>query len=66
MSHSITESVRFYKYFCQKIGSEKIVKARRLTSICRNFAMSSKNLPHISSGSKGEGLNPKGSDYDIM
>ncbi|VDI63043.1 Hypothetical predicted protein [Mytilus galloprovincialis] len=43
-----------------------MAKVRRLTSICRDFSMSSKDLPHISSGSKGEGLNPKGSDYDIM
>ncbi|XP_052085369.1 uncharacterized protein LOC127722996 [Mytilus californianus] len=66
MSCSKTESLHFYKYLCQKIGSEEVVKARRLTLISTDVESSTKLLPQISSGSKGEGLNLKGSDHDIM
>lgn len=57
-----TESLHFYHYLCQKFGSEKEVKVRRLT-----FMAADTSSPiQISSGSKGEGLNLKGSDVDLM
>ncbi|XP_071177885.1 uncharacterized protein [Mytilus edulis] len=66
MSHSTTESLHFYKYLCQKIGSEKMVKARRLSYIRSDFRGTAIHFPEITSGSKGEGLDLKGSDLDIM
>ncbi|CAC5400321.1 unnamed protein product [Mytilus coruscus] len=66
MSHSKTESLHFYKYLCQKIGSETIVRARRLICITDDTTRSNKLIPVITSGSKGEGLNLYGSDIDIM
>ncbi|XP_063397368.1 uncharacterized protein LOC134681645 [Mytilus trossulus] len=66
MSHSKAECLHFYEYLCQKIGSETIVRARRLTSITDDATRSSKLIPNITSGSKGEGLDLKGSDIDIM
>ncbi|CAC5406048.1 unnamed protein product [Mytilus coruscus] len=65
MSHSETESLHFYEYLCQKIGSEEVVKVRRLTCISEDMRCS-KFISQISSGSKGEGLDLKGSDIDII
>ncbi|CAC5372331.1 unnamed protein product [Mytilus coruscus] len=53
----------FYEYLYQKIGSEEVVRTRRLTSVIRDIW--SRN-EIITSGSKGERLNLKGSDVDIM
>ncbi|XP_071139011.1 cyclic GMP-AMP synthase-like receptor 2 [Mytilus edulis] len=66
MSHSKSESLHFYEYLCQKIGSKKVVSARRLTYICRDLKGQLKDIPQITSGSKGEGVDIKGSDFDIM
>ncbi|CAC5369341.1 unnamed protein product [Mytilus coruscus] len=66
MSHQKSESLHFYKYLCQKIGSEKEITARRLAFICSDLQVSNKLFLNISSGSKGEGLDLKGSDTDIM
>ncbi|VDI83204.1 Hypothetical predicted protein [Mytilus galloprovincialis] len=57
------ESLNFYKYLCNKIGSEEVVKIRRLT-----YGISDIGHPNklITSGSKGEGLNLKTSDLDVM
>ncbi|CAG2253914.1 unnamed protein product [Mytilus edulis] len=66
MSHQKSESLHFYKYLCQKIGSEKEVTARRLAFICSDLQASNKLYLNISSGSKGEGLDLKGSDIDMM
>ncbi|VDI05585.1 Hypothetical predicted protein [Mytilus galloprovincialis] len=59
------KSLEFYAYLCQKVGSEEIVKSRRLLYTIGDIAMDN-NYPRISSGSKGEGLNFKGSDTDVM
>ncbi|CAG2215842.1 unnamed protein product [Mytilus edulis] len=61
MSVEKSESLHFYKYLCQQIGSEKIVRTRRL-------AFNIRDLGHkmVTSGSKGEGLNLNGSDLDVM
>ncbi|XP_071177881.1 uncharacterized protein [Mytilus edulis] len=66
MYHSKTESLYFYKYLCQKIGSEEIVKARRLARISSDFSSSNNLFPIIHSGSRGEGLDLVGSDLDVM
>ncbi|VDH98513.1 Hypothetical predicted protein [Mytilus galloprovincialis] len=58
-----SESLKFYKYLCQKIGSEKVVKTRRLAYTIRDMGHGQKM---ISSGSIGEGLNLNGSDFDYM
>ncbi|XP_071177883.1 uncharacterized protein [Mytilus edulis] len=65
MSYSKTESLHFYAYLCRKIGSEEVVKARRLLYISKDIHKQ-KHYIVITSGSKGEGLDLKGSDIDIM
>ncbi|XP_071162546.1 uncharacterized protein [Mytilus edulis] len=62
MSAKRTESLDFYDYLCRKIGSEKEVKGRRLTFL----AIDNFNEGQMSSGSKSEGLDLKGSDIDVM
>ncbi|VDH92708.1 Hypothetical predicted protein [Mytilus galloprovincialis] len=62
MSANRSESLHFYDYLCRKIGSEKVVKGRRLTFI----AIDSTSDNSVSSGSRSEGLDLKGSDFDIM
>ncbi|CAC5367696.1 unnamed protein product [Mytilus coruscus] len=64
MSTEKHESLKFYKYLCQKIGSEEVVRMRRL-ALCISD-MSQYREDRIASGSKGEGLYMKGSDFDIM
>ncbi|CAC5364508.1 unnamed protein product [Mytilus coruscus] len=68
MCHSKTESLHFYKYLCQKIGSVEVVRARRLLYIYRDLKTSRvwPPLTQITSGSKGEGLHLEGSDLDVM
>ena len=63
-------SVKLYKYMCDEvIGSEKVVNYRRqffnvLDDVCNHFG---DNAWHtISSGSKAEGLDLPGSDFDVM
>ncbi|XP_052106108.1 uncharacterized protein LOC127738778 [Mytilus californianus] len=64
MSTDKSLSLHFYKYLCQKIGSEEDVKVRRLSLIVGDIGR--KKMKQITSGSKGEGLDMKGSDLDIM
>ncbi|VDH96119.1 Hypothetical predicted protein [Mytilus galloprovincialis] len=63
MSVESNESLTFYKYLCQKIGSEEIVRIRRLAFTISDLG---EELKLITSGSQGEGLNIKGSDIDVM
>ncbi|XP_076083177.1 uncharacterized protein LOC143054149 [Mytilus galloprovincialis] len=63
MSENETESLQFYDYLCQKIGSKEVVRARRLLFISNDFG--SYDI-QISSGSRGEGLDLNGSDFDVM
>lgn len=61
------KSLPFYNYLCQKIGSIKAVKLRRIIYTINDMALIGiKGMHHITSGSKGEGLDIKGSDLDIM
>ncbi|VDI37114.1 Hypothetical predicted protein [Mytilus galloprovincialis] len=66
MSMENTLSLDFYKYLCHKIGNEDEVKGRRLTYIIDDLGISSTTVTKITSGSKGEGLQLKGSDLDLM
>ncbi|XP_063409119.1 uncharacterized protein LOC134692591 [Mytilus trossulus] len=62
MTREKHESLKFYNYLCQKIGSEEVVRIRRLALVIYDIGL--KNT--ITSGSKGEGLDLKGSDIDVM
>ncbi|VDI60227.1 Hypothetical predicted protein [Mytilus galloprovincialis] len=57
------DSLTFYNYLCEKIGSEEVVKIRRETFLIHDIGQSDN---FISSGSKAEGLNLSGSDTDVM
>ncbi|CAG2246616.1 unnamed protein product [Mytilus edulis] len=58
------QSLNFYKFLCQKIGSEVVVKTRRIHSIISDIGAAEQK--RITSGSNGEGLNFKSSDIDYM
>ncbi|XP_071168079.1 uncharacterized protein [Mytilus edulis] len=64
MSTDKSLSVNFYQYLCQKVGSPEEVKVRRLTYITDDIGQA--DTTQITSGSKGEGLELKGSDLDSM
>ncbi|CAG2226808.1 unnamed protein product [Mytilus edulis] len=57
------ESLNFYKYVCQKIGSEEDVRIRRMAYVISDIGNADSV---IISGSKGEGLNLNNSDLDVM
>lgn len=57
-------SRKINKYLCNIIGTEEVVKTRR--KICCAFVIRFPNVTVISSRSKAEGLDLKGSDYDQM
>ncbi|XP_052079362.1 uncharacterized protein LOC127717660 [Mytilus californianus] len=63
--NSKCESLKFYTYLCQNIGSDEVVKIRRLAFTILDLGQSFGHKT-ITSGSKGEGLDLKGSDLDIM
>ncbi|VDI49688.1 Hypothetical predicted protein [Mytilus galloprovincialis] len=63
--NSKCESLKFYTYLCQNIGSEELVKIRRLAFTILDLGQSFGHKT-ITSGSKGEGLDMKGSDLDVM
>ncbi|CAC5423062.1 unnamed protein product [Mytilus coruscus] len=66
MSADNSLSFHIYKYLCQKIGSEEDVKAMRFAYIIDDLAIQCGTFNKIISGSKGEGLQLKGSDHDVM
>ncbi|XP_076100945.1 uncharacterized protein LOC143070586 [Mytilus galloprovincialis] len=72
MAESRRESLLFYKYLCNKIGTKVDVRTRRLSFIICDMhnhpykRSMLKLFPQISSGSKAEGLDLSGSDVDIM
>lgn len=49
------ESLKFYSYLCEKVGSEEVVKIRRLAFIINDMGQGF-GYGTITSGSKGEGL----------
>ncbi|XP_071139337.1 cyclic GMP-AMP synthase-like receptor 2 [Mytilus edulis] len=69
MEDSVTPniSIALYHYLCQHIvGSEDHVKQIRMMNAVRDNLSSNKEVTIITSGSFGEGLDMRGSDFDIM
>ncbi|VDI23867.1 Hypothetical predicted protein [Mytilus galloprovincialis] len=66
MSDENSTSLHFYKYLCQKIRSEEEVRVRRFSYIIEDLGVPISLLNKITSGIKGEGLQLKGSDHDLM
>ncbi|CAC5418867.1 unnamed protein product [Mytilus coruscus] len=58
-------SLQFNNYLCEIIGSPDVVKTRRNIFTAVDL-LNRKSVPKISSGSKAEGLDLNGSDYDAM
>ncbi|CAC5406151.1 dinG [Mytilus coruscus] len=59
-------SLQFYNYLCDMIGSQDVVRTRRNIFNVLDIVNTVDNAIFISSGSKAEGLDLKGSDYDQM
>ena len=59
-------SIDFYNYVRNIIGTEKVVKKRREIFTSIDCVSSYNKVQLISSGSKAEGLDLKGSDIDSM
>jgi hypothetical protein len=59
-------SLKLYKYMCNTVGIEKTVKYRRLYFGVYDDINTFKINNAISSGSKAEGLDLPGSDFDVM
>ncbi|XP_071143436.1 uncharacterized protein [Mytilus edulis] len=59
-------SIQFYNYLCDIIGSEEVVRTRRDIFTAKDICESTDDATCISSGSKAEGIDLKGSDYDEM
>ncbi|CAC5379440.1 unnamed protein product [Mytilus coruscus] len=59
-------SLKTYQYLCNIIGTEEVVKTRRTIFCVLDSVLRISNVTVISSGSKAEGLDLKGSDYDQM
>ncbi|VDI73611.1 Hypothetical predicted protein [Mytilus galloprovincialis] len=70
MEHQLeleTVSVRLYKYLCEEVvGSENIVRYRRLFYKLHEDISIDDPIEIISSGSRAEGLDLPGSDFDMM
>ncbi|CAC5393323.1 unnamed protein product [Mytilus coruscus] len=59
-------SLKINRYLCNIIGTEEVVKTRRKIFCAFDSVIRFPNVTVISSGSKAEGLDLKGSDYDQM
>lgn len=59
-------SLQFYNYLCDIVGSEEVVSNRRGIFNVKDIGENTANVTYISSGSKAEGLDLKGSDFDQM
>ena len=59
-------ALSLYNYASLKFGTEDVVKTRRLFYTILDYIVSKPARTYISSGSKGEGLDMKGSDFDVM
>ncbi|CAG2207548.1 unnamed protein product [Mytilus edulis] len=60
-------SIALYDHLCQNIvGSEDHVKTLRMMNNVRDNLQSNETFSCITSGSFGEGLDMRGSDFDIM
>lgn len=59
-------SIKIYKYLCNIIGTEEVVKTRRQIFCALDSILQVEYRTAISSGSRAEGLDQNGSDYDIL
>ncbi|CAC5398494.1 unnamed protein product [Mytilus coruscus] len=59
-------SLKLYNFLCDKIGSEEAVKTRRKFNETHNALTNTKTHIPFFSGSRGEGLDMKGSDTDTI
>ncbi|CAC5379439.1 unnamed protein product [Mytilus coruscus] len=59
-------SIKIFQYLCNIIGTEEVVKTRRKIFCAFDSVLQIPDITVISSGSKAEGLDLKGSDYDKM
>ncbi|XP_071142027.1 uncharacterized protein [Mytilus edulis] len=59
-------SLQFYNYLCNIVGSREVVRTRREIFTGMDIVQNGHSGTGISSGSKAEGLDLKGSDYDQM
>ncbi|VDI01961.1 Hypothetical predicted protein [Mytilus galloprovincialis] len=59
-------SLQFYDYLSNIVGSEEVVKTRREIFTAKDIVGNSTHTTFISSGSRSEGIDLKGSDYDEM
>ncbi|VDI28120.1 Hypothetical predicted protein, partial [Mytilus galloprovincialis] len=66
MSAENSVSLYFYKYLCKEIGSEDEVRIRRFTYVIEDLGTPITIVNQITSGSKVEGLQLKGSDFDVI
>ncbi|XP_071142020.1 protein mab-21-like [Mytilus edulis] len=57
-------SLQFYDYLCNIVGSEEVVRTRREIFSGIEIVQKASSGTFISSGSKAEGLDLKGSDFD--
>lgn len=66
MSTDTRLSRKIYDFFCQKMGTPEIVRARRLAHRIQEIANVLGPWQIISSGSRPEGIDLEGSDSDFM
>ncbi|CAC5424708.1 unnamed protein product [Mytilus coruscus] len=69
MADNVTKniSIALYRYLCQNIvGTEDHVKQLRWINTVRDNLSSDEKITFITSGSFGEGLEMRGSDFDLM
>ncbi|XP_063420577.1 uncharacterized protein LOC134705790 [Mytilus trossulus] len=59
-------SPQLYNYICNIVGSKEVVKTRRTIFMASDCVLEDTKQTFISSGSRAEGLNIEGSDYDLM
>lgn len=59
-------SLRLYNFLSNTLGTEDTIKTRRTFYITHNSLSKTKTHTQVICGSKGEGLDMKGSDTDII
>ncbi|CAC5395792.1 unnamed protein product [Mytilus coruscus] len=59
-------SLRSYNFLSDKLGTEDTVRARRTNYITHNYLSKTKTHTMVICGSKGDGLDMKGSDTDTI
>ncbi|XP_052093525.1 uncharacterized protein LOC127729708 [Mytilus californianus] len=59
-------SLQIYHYLCDVVSSGEVVDMRRRILLAQDYVLENQETTYISSGSKAEGLDLEGSDYDQM